>query len=153
MSQEYSISAAEYLKNVLNTQVETQLTEVVANAIGAKVKFELNAKIQAAFDVALGAVKRACSEMIEAAAKDVAVKYTESVVGPMREQIITACDKQMQEIMSEVSACSIAHFRERAEIMLERELVAASVRRAQSSARVLEMFSATLEEDALRLGF
>ncbi|KAF5389337.1 hypothetical protein D9757_003507 [Collybiopsis confluens] len=79
--------------------------------------------------------------MVNAAATDVAVKYTESVIRPMQGKIVRAVDKHVQEILTEVSATAIAQFQERAEIMMESELIAASARTAQTQAHILKALS------------
>ncbi|KIK55480.1 hypothetical protein GYMLUDRAFT_47682 [Collybiopsis luxurians FD-317 M1] len=152
-TQEYYAFASEYLRDVLNSEVETQISEVVADAIGTKVREELTAKIKVAFEVAQEAVITACNEMVDGASNDAAVSYTESVVRPMQDQIIRTSDVHMQTTVAEACAAAIALFQERAEILMEKELVGASVRRAQTHARLLEMLTAHLEEGALRSGF
>ncbi|KIK69540.1 hypothetical protein GYMLUDRAFT_236053 [Collybiopsis luxurians FD-317 M1] len=153
IKQEYSVSAAEYLKDAMTVEVKAQLTEAVAHTIGKKVREELSLKIEAAFRSAQHAVNTACDEMIDAAATGVAVKYTESVIGPMQHRIIEACDAYLQKSLTEVSNTAIAQFQEGAEIMMERELVAASVHRAQTKAHLLEMFAATLDHGTPKFGF
>ncbi|KIK55481.1 hypothetical protein GYMLUDRAFT_47683 [Collybiopsis luxurians FD-317 M1] len=146
MQQEYFASAAEYLKDAMNNAVGTQSTEVVANAIRAK--GEDVAKVREAYKVSQEAVITACQELVHEAANEVVVKYTESVVGPMQDQIIKVFDAYMQSTLAGVSASAIAQFQERAEILMEKELVGASVRRAQTQAHLLNMLAVTLEEFA-----
>ncbi|KIK55541.1 hypothetical protein GYMLUDRAFT_248589 [Collybiopsis luxurians FD-317 M1] len=153
ITQEFYESANVYLKDMMENEVKTQMTEEFSNAVWTNIEDKISAEIEEAFSVAKKTVLTACKKMVNAAIEDVSVKYTESVVGPMQGRIVEACDKHMQSTIVGISASAIARFQERAEILLERELVAASVRRAQTQARLLEMFSATLQQGALQFGF
>ncbi|KIK69573.1 hypothetical protein GYMLUDRAFT_33949 [Collybiopsis luxurians FD-317 M1] len=153
ITQEFYESAEVYLKDMMENEVKATVTEEFTNTVWENIEGKVSAEIEEAFAVAKKAVLTACKKMVNAAVEDVSVKYTESVVGPMQGRIIEACDKHMQSTLAGVSASAIARFQERAEILLERELVAASIRRAQTQARLLEMFSATLQQGALQFGF
>ncbi|KAF9058688.1 hypothetical protein BDP27DRAFT_1408126 [Rhodocollybia butyracea] len=149
--EEFSTSASEYIKKGMEDQVKANTTTLISDALAAKVQGDLTDKVKETFAAARRAIEEACNaaetavldsckEMMEVAAGDVAVKFEESVIGPMREKIVAECDRYTKETLEEVRASAIAHFQERAEIMMERQIISASIRRAQTKARILEMF-------------
>ncbi|KAF9058689.1 hypothetical protein BDP27DRAFT_1432414 [Rhodocollybia butyracea] len=149
--EEFSSSASEYIKKGMDDQVKANTTTLISDALAAKVQGELTDKIKETFAAARKVIEEACNAaetsvldsckaMMEAAAGDVAVQFEESVIGPMREKIVAECDRYTKETLEEVRASAIAHFQERAEIMMERQIISASIRRAQTKARILEMF-------------
>ncbi|KIK69541.1 hypothetical protein GYMLUDRAFT_509815 [Collybiopsis luxurians FD-317 M1] len=153
ITQEYYESAEVYLKGLLENEVKTQVTEKFTETVWESMEEKINVEIQEVFAIAQKTILASCKKMVSAAVSDVSVKYTESVVGPAKGRIVEACNEHMQSTIAGVSASAIARFQERAEILLERELVTASIRRAQTKAHLLEMFTASLEEGATTFGF
>ena len=140
ITHEFYESANVYLKDMMENEAKTQMTEEFTNAVWTNLEGKISAEIEEAFAVAKKTVLTACKKMVDATVEDVSVKYTESVVGPMQGRIVEACDKRMQSTIVGVSASTIARFQEWVEILLEHELVAASICRAQTQALLLEIF-------------
>ncbi|KAF9063266.1 hypothetical protein BDP27DRAFT_1451368 [Rhodocollybia butyracea] len=144
MTQELSAAAGQYVKDAVTDTVKAEMTEIVSDAITARVRGEITKKVDEVFAVARESILTACNDMVDAAANDVTLKYTQSIIGPMEEKIMAGCNNLIQHTLTEVSASAIAQFQERAEILMEREIVGASIRRAETQAALLKMLAATL---------
>ncbi|KAJ4000579.1 hypothetical protein F5050DRAFT_1708822 [Lentinula boryana] len=143
MTQELSVAAAQYVKSAVTDTVKAKMTEIVTNAVSARVREEITKKVDEAFAVARESVLKACYDMADEAANDVTIQYTQSVVGPMEDKITESCNKLVEYALREVSESAIGQFQERAEILMEREIVGAGIRRAETQARLLKMLAAT----------
>ncbi|KAJ3820324.1 hypothetical protein F5880DRAFT_1509457 [Lentinula raphanica] len=144
MSQELSVAASRYVKDAVTDTVKAQVTSIVSKAVSTRVQEEIGKKVDEIFATARESVLKACYTMADEAANDVTLQYTESVVGPMEEKITENCNQLVQYALKEVSESAIGQFQERAEIMMEREIVGAGLRRAQTQARLLQMLVETV---------
>ncbi|KAF9059110.1 hypothetical protein BDP27DRAFT_1371857 [Rhodocollybia butyracea] len=125
------VSAKNYIGQAMFDQVRTQVTTIInkgndkvadnARAVLTEAKTSLIAA-QTALTAAHAAIELAENALDETGDESI-VKELDFIFSPIRDQIINTCDKHTEQ-----------YLKERAEIMMEREIIAASVRHAQTQA-------------------
>ncbi|KAK7461348.1 hypothetical protein VKT23_008526 [Stygiomarasmius scandens] len=132
------IGSKEILESVTD-QVKTDMTRTVADKISEEVEKTLEKQIELAFAMAKKTVTETCKVMVRQAAEQVTVTKKDTVIGPMSETIAEQCRKTIATTIEEATESARTDFQERVTVLLENEMVWASVRRSQTRAAILEM--------------
>ncbi|THU92002.1 hypothetical protein K435DRAFT_800805 [Dendrothele bispora CBS 962.96] len=142
MSEDLEKSVAMEIKEAMGDKIKAQVTKVVAEALSEQVRSEMERKVEETFALAKKAVIEACKQVGDAAINNVTIQCTESIIGPMTDQVLTKCDAAVSDIVKETTETAISHFQERVEILMEREIASAALRRAHTKATSLKLTEA-----------
>jgi hypothetical protein len=116
------------------------MTRNIASSITTQLRKQLSEKIEVTFDETKKGVMQACNETIDTAVKQVTAQCSDSIILSVGEQIATQCNVAILSAVQEVTSTAIAHYQERVEILMEKEMVSASVRRARTEAALLSVY-------------
>ncbi|THU92906.1 hypothetical protein K435DRAFT_905117 [Dendrothele bispora CBS 962.96] len=141
MSEDLEKSVAMEIKEAMGDKIKAQVTKVVAEALSEQVRSEMERKVEESFAVAKKAVIEACNQVVDAAVNNVTIQCTESIIGPMTDEILAKCDAAVSSTVKEVTDTAISHFQERVEILMEREIASAALRRARTEATFLKLMA------------
>ncbi|KAF9061374.1 hypothetical protein BDP27DRAFT_1429027 [Rhodocollybia butyracea] len=141
-------SAEAYLTSALFNDVKTEVTTLLHDGNEKMAKEAREALAQAT--TSLTEAQKALTEAQEAIVlaenalkkpegPEVDIATLDALFTPLRAKIIQLCNERTEQYLTEVRVSAITHFRQRAEIMMEREIIAASIQRAQTQARMLEI--------------
>lgn len=139
MTEDLAESVTLDITSTLGDNVKAAMTRVVTDTVTQDIRDALEKRVEEAFAEAKKTVLVACNEMIDETVNKVTVQCTESVIGPMSDAVTAQCKLAMANVISSVTSSAVEHFQERVEIMMEREIVSASIRRAQTKAAFLQM--------------
>ncbi|THU92010.1 Cyanovirin-N [Dendrothele bispora CBS 962.96] len=135
LSEDLVESVGMEIKEAMEAKIKAQVTEVVAEALSEQVFSEMERKVEETFALAKRVVIEACNQVVDAAINNVTIQCTESIIGPMTDEILAKCDAAVSSTVKEVTDTAISHFQERVEILMEREIASAALRRSVAADR------------------
>lgn len=141
MTEDLAESMTLDIRGSLDDKVKTEMTRVINDTVTEEIRTALTERIEEAFSLAKKTVLEACEAMLQEAVNKVTVQCTESIIGPMSDAVAAQCKTAMAHVITSVTSSAVDHFQERVEIMLEREIVSASLRRAQTRAAFMQMLA------------
>ncbi|KAK7461337.1 hypothetical protein VKT23_008515 [Stygiomarasmius scandens] len=142
MTEELEDSMTEEIRSTLGDKVKAEMTTIVGEAMGKEVRDDLEKKIDTAFALAKKTVIDTCNRVIDEAVNNVTIRCTESIIGPLTDNVVEKCNSYIHEAVKAVTESAIEHFQERVEILMEREIASANLRRAHTQAAFLKLMEA-----------
>ncbi|KAF5333053.1 hypothetical protein D9758_017864 [Tetrapyrgos nigripes] len=140
MNELFAESVGDDIKAELEDKVKAEMNRIVTDSMTAELRAQLLERVEEAFAIAKKTVVDTCNEMIDAAVNKVTISCTESIVGPLGDQLANQCNVAIMNAVEEVTSTAIAHYQERVEILMEREMMVAATRRARTEAALLAMY-------------
>ncbi|KAF5329924.1 hypothetical protein D9758_018643 [Tetrapyrgos nigripes] len=115
-------------KKGLVDKAKADMNRVVATSIPEGKK--LSERIEAVFETAKREVIEICNDMIAASVNDLNNSFA-SILGPLADHFVGQDNgSEIMDAVREAISATIAHYQERAEILMEREMMAAATRGA-----------------------
>ncbi|KAE9406201.1 hypothetical protein BT96DRAFT_266380 [Gymnopus androsaceus JB14] len=139
MTEDLVESVTETIKRSLRDKVKVEMTRVISETMKRQVRDTLSVRIEEAFAAAKKSVLVACNTVIDEAVNKVTVECTKSIIEPIGDDVVSQCSVAIAKAVTSVTETTVEHFQERVEILLEREMVSASLHRANTEASFLKM--------------
>ncbi|THU92004.1 hypothetical protein K435DRAFT_800806 [Dendrothele bispora CBS 962.96] len=141
LSEDLKKSVAMEIKEAMGNKIKAQVTKVVVEALSEQARSEMERKVEETFALGKKAVTDACNQVVDDAIINVTIQCTESIIGPMTNEILAKCDAAVSSTVKEVTDTATSHFQERVEILMEREIASAALRQAHTEAAFLKLMT------------
>lgn len=148
VKEEYKESSNTFIREVLTQSVQEQLATTIREVIKKKIQMEITETVDRIFSESRREVINTCLQIAETAAAEVTTQYSRSILTTMEKEISQRCNTHILNSLEAVSTSAIAQFQSSAEILMEQELLRASLHAARGQASFLKLMAAKVEESA-----
>ncbi|KAE9388333.1 hypothetical protein BT96DRAFT_947692 [Gymnopus androsaceus JB14] len=139
MTEDLVQSVTNTIRLSLREKVKVKMTCVILETMKRQVRDTLSVRIEEAFAAAKKSVIVACNMVIDEAVNKVTIECTKSIIEPISDDVVSWCSVAIAEAVTSVTETTVEHFQERVEILLEHEMVSASLHRANTEVSFLKM--------------